>query len=226
MGSQSISSSISNSGSAEIKEFIKTRIIVSCCLGISSLSTESISGKIGNYLGGKYYTHTALWLSDKKMEEDESALGLILEYGCYDQEYDVKVIVDDKGQEKEMKIKKDSVIYHYGDEGGLRYYVKEYDKFQEIFGTIAFVDLDIDTEQQLKFDDFMKKCAPDKENEWIKDKYNWRTHNCHDFSERAIRILKPIYIQKNIIIKDKSKKTSKERESVLPNGILKALKNN
>jgi len=109
MGSESSvseSSSSSAYSAAYIKKYIKDKKIFSCCIGISQLSQKSYTQKIANVIGGKYYTHTALWLSDKKYEDEDNAYGLILEYGKYDEEYEIKVIVDDKGVEKKWRLKK------------------------------------------------------------------------------------------------------------------------
>lgn len=50
------------------------------------------------------------------IEDEDSAYGLILEYGKYEEEYDVQIVVDENGKEK-----KNSVIYTLEKQGGLRY---------------------------------------------------------------------------------------------------------
>jgi hypothetical protein len=229
MGSESsVSESSSSSSSsaysaAYIKKYIKDKKIFSCCIGISNLSQESYTQKIANVIGGKYYTHTALWLSDKRYEDEDNAYGLVLEYGKYDEEYEIKVIVDDKGKEKKMEVKKSCVIYHYGKKGGLRYYAKPYQEYRDIFGTVAYIELDVDNDNQIMFLDFINKVAPIDKEEWIKDKYHFLDNNCHDFTSKAIKILKPTYRAKDIKVNDKSKLSGTKRESILPAGILEAL---
>jgi hypothetical protein len=234
MGSESSGSESSGSisessaySAAYIQKYIKDKKIFFCCLGISNLSKESYTQKIANVVAGKYYTHTSLWLSDQKPYEDEdNAYGLVLEYGKYDEEYEIKIIVDDYGKEKKMEVKKSCVIYHYGKKGGLRYYAKRFQDYIDIFGTVAYVELDVENDNQIMFLDFINKVAPVNEEEWIKDKYHFIEKNCHDFTSKAIQILKPSYRAKDIKVNDKTKLSGSKRESILPGGILTALKSN
>jgi hypothetical protein len=212
----SISSFIGRIYSSEyINQYIKEKKIISCCVEISTQ-------KIENLIGDKYYTYTSLWLSDKDFGDEDNPYGLVFEYGNYNKEDEIKVIVDDKGKEKKMEVSKSCVIYHYGKKGGLRYYAKLYKDYIDIFGNVAFVELNV--ENQIKFIDFINKLASINEEEWIKDKYHFLDNNCHSFVSKAIIILKPFYQPKDIKIKDKSKLHGAKRESVLPLGILSALK--
>ena len=214
----SISSFIENIYSASyINKYIKDKKIFSCILGISI--------KKGNLIAGKYYTHTSLWLSDKKQYEDEdNPYGLVFEYGNYNEEDEIKVIVNDNGKDKKMEVKRSCVIYHYGKKGGLRYYAKCLNDYLDIFGTVAYVGLDFENDNQIMFLDFINRVAPVNEEEWIKDKYHLFDKNCHDFVSKAIQILKPFYRSKDIKVIDKSKLSGSKRESILPAVILTALK--
>ena len=73
------------------------------------------------------------------------------------------------------------------------------------------------------FLDFINKLAPVNNKEWIKDKYHFLDNNCHDFTSKAIKILKPTYRPKDIKVNDKSKLSGSKKESILPAGILTAL---
>lgn len=224
-GSSSSSSSSSSSYSASyIKDYIKDKKIASCCIGLCKLPTESIATKALNKVVGKYYTHSSLWLSDKNYEDEDNAYGLILEYGAYDEEYDIKFETDENGKQKKMEVKKSCVIYCYEKKGGLRYYAKRYQDYREIFGNVAYVESDVSENEQLMFIDFLKKVAPKDEEEWTKEKYDFLYHNCHTFTSHAIKVLKPDYRQKDIKVIDKDKLSGAKRESILPPNILQALK--
>lgn len=228
MGSESISSSSSSSSSssyssAYIKNYIKDKNIVSCCIGLSYLSQENYAQKLADKVAGKYYTHSSLWLSDKKYEDEDNAYGLILEYGHYDQEYDIQFCVDDQNKIKIMKVKKSCVIYQYEEKGGLRYYAKRYQDYRNFFGSVAYVELDVEEKNQIMFIDFLNKLAPKNEDKWTKEKYHFYDHNCQNFTAEALKILKPTFRPKDIKVNDNRKLSGKKRESILPNCILEAL---
>ena len=105
----------------------------------------------------------------------------------------------------------------------MRYYAKPYQEYRDIFGTVAYIELDVDNDNQIMFLDFINKLAPINEEEWIKDKYHFLDHNCHDFTSKAIKLLKPTFRPKDIKVNDKSKLSGSKRESILPAGILAAL---
>ena len=56
-------------------------------------------------------------------------------------------------------MKKGLVIYHYGDKGGLRYYIKKYSEFIKEFGDIGYIDLNIHVDNQITFNTFLNKVA-------------------------------------------------------------------
>ena len=53
-----------------------------------------------------YDTYSSLWLCDKKYEDQYNAYRLIIEYGSYDEEYDIQIVVDENGREKNVSQKK------------------------------------------------------------------------------------------------------------------------
>jgi hypothetical protein len=220
----SISGSISDSSAGSLKKLIDSMIIVSCCIGISHLGKETLTQKIINYLAGKKYTHTSIWLSDKKPEEEDNPLGIVVEYGDYSQELECKLQIDDQGNEAYIKIEKDNVKYPYEDRGGIRYYLLAYDEFTNKLGSVAYAELSVEQENQINFKDFINKCAPFGNEQWIKENYNYRNHNCQHFSAYIIDKLKPKYDPRCIVIKDKSKKEGKKREDVFPSPVLDVLK--
>lgn len=222
-GSSSSSSSSSSDAAANVNEYIQDKKIVSCSLGLSKLSEENIMGVVGSMVAGKNYVHSSLWLSDKDFD-NTNEIGLVIEYGKYKQELETKFIINNEGKQVEEKIEKKYVIYHYKEKGGLRYYVKKYDDFKKIFATTAYVDLDVDPDNQIMFKDFIQKCAPVEKNEWIQEKYHFLKYNCQNFTAHALKILKPNYRPRDIQITDK-KNAGVKKESILPYCILSALKN-
>ena len=122
--------------------------IVSCVLGISKIGlTSNLNNKI---------SHAAILLLKKEIDYDEdddteilNENGILIEYGDYDSnKYEEKVLV-----------KKGLVIYHYGDKGGLRYYIKKYSEFIKEFGDIGYIDLNIHVDNQITFNTFLNKVA-------------------------------------------------------------------
>lgn len=174
-------------------------------------------------IAGKNYVHSALWLSDKDFENTNEK-GLLIEYGYYEQEKELEYYMDD-GKQKMKVVDKKNVIYHYKEKGGLRYYVKNYEDYKLIFATIAYVDLDIEPENQIMFKDFINKIAPVKENEWIQKNYDFLRKNCQHFCANALKLLKPVFSLKDIIIIDK-KNASQKRDSIIPNCIINVLNSN
>jgi len=122
--------------------------IVSCVLGISKIGlTSNLNNKI---------SHAAILLLKKEIDYDEdddteilNENGILIEYGDYDSnKYEEKVLV-----------KKGLVIYHYGDKGGLRYYIKKYSEFIKEFGDIGYIDLNMHVDNQITFNTFLNKVA-------------------------------------------------------------------
>jgi len=216
------SSSSSSSSSATkveklIKKFDKTSVR-SCVIGISKISLNDINNN---------FCHTALLLSDlraSKLEKEKNSVqGILIEYGNYPPD-------EEKDKEKEEGFIKDGyVIYRYGTEGGLRYYVNDFKEFKKTFSDIGYICLDICQDNQISFSFLLNKIAPDSEKKWIKAKYkislfgqNW---NCQTFVSHCLDIMKPAY-DSRFISKGKEKvfKTEEDNESIVPYIVLNTLK--
>ena len=207
-----------------LKSLIDNNMIITyCCVGISHLGRETLTQKIINYLDDKKYIHTSIWISDKMPEEDNQ-LGIVVEYGDYSQGLECKLQIDDQGNESWINIEKDNVKYPYEDRGGLRYYLLSFEEFTEKLGSVAYAELSVKQENQINIKDFMNKCFPLSNDQWNKEKYNYKNHNCQHFSAYLLDKLKPKYEPKCIIIKHKSYKERKKREDVFPAPILDVLK--
>ena len=173
---------------SEIIEGWKTNIIAFSCLGISRI----------NILLNKQY-HSAVLLLQKEIydydeDEIENEIGIVIEYGDYS---------PNMSKEESENVKKGRVIYHYGDKGGLRYYVKTYGEFIKEFTDIGYVDLNIEPEKQQTFEHFISKIAKKEDNKWIKEKYSSYDFNCQTFSAEVIKVLKPYFYWSNIYPTDK-----------------------
>ena len=147
-------SSFSNS-SKSVKELLEQwgeSPVCSCVLGISKIgyaSTLTVS-----------ISHTALLLLNKKIDylkydEIEKENGILIEYGDYNPNM--------SKFEKDYS-NKGIVVYPYGDNGGLRYYVKKYSEFIKEFGDIGYIDLNIDENNQKTFEDFINNIAKLEDN--------------------------------------------------------------
>ena len=137
--------------------------------------------------------HTSLLLLDidsEELEDVDKLPGILIEYG----EYSPDMAKTEKKYTEEGYIK-----YHYGLKGGLRYYVIDFMDFKNKFCDNGYVILDIDASNQMTFSSFINLCAPEKEEKWLKSKYNFLFSNCQDFSAHAIGILKPIYSNQKFI---------------------------
>ena len=194
----SIKSSFSSSNTTSVSDIIekwKTNIIASFCLGISKINFASkLSYEI---------SHSAILLFQKEIyfDCDEEELGILIEYGDYS---------PNMSKEESESVKDGKVIYHYGDKGGLRYYVKTYCEFIEEFTDLGYVDLNIDPENQQTFEHFTSIVANKEDNKWIKEKYSIAYgFNCQTFSTEAIKVLKPHFNAGNIFPSDNDLKTKK-----------------
>ena len=104
--------------------------------------------------------------------------------------------------------------YRYGEKGGLRYYAKKYQDFKKDFANKGYIELDIDTNIQKSFDDFLNKISPENEEKWIQKNYQIKDHNCQTFVVEALKILSPQYNKKCVnpanqkLMEKKSLKTS------------------
>ena len=161
--------------------------------------------------------HTSLLLLDvdsEQLEDVDKLPGILIEYG----EYSPEMAVTEKQYTEKGYIK-----YHYGLKGGLRYYVIDFMDFKEKFCHNGYVILDIDASNQMTFSSFINLCAPEKEEKWLKSKYNLISNNCQDFSAHAIGILKPIYIKSKIHLGVDTINNTPKKESIIPDKILKVL---
>ena len=195
---------------SEIIEGWKTNIIAFSCLGI----------RINFGLNEPY--HSAVLLLQKEIydyDEDkiENEIGIVIEYGDYS---------PNMSKEESENVKKGRVIYHYGDKGGLRYYVKTYGEFIKEFTDIGYVDLNIEPEKQQTFEHFISKIAKKEDNKWIKEKYSSYDFDCQTFSAEVIKVLKPYFQSFNIYPKDKDLfRRYKKRIEFIPSKIRNELMN-
>ena len=212
-------SSIDSSNATSVSDIIeqwKKNIIASFCLGISKINFASkLNYKI---------SHSAILLLQKEIDfecdEDEikKEIGILIEYGDYS---------PNMSKEESKSVKDGKVIYHYGDKGGLRYYVKTYGEFIKEFTDIGYVDLNIEPEKQQTFEHFISKIAKKEDNKWIKEKYSSiYDFNCQTFSIEAIKVLKPYFQSFNIYPKDKYLfRRYKKRMEFIPSKIRNELMN-
>ena len=105
-------------------------------------------------------------------------------------------------KDEEEYVEKELVIYHYGNQGGLRYYAKNIKDFRKEFGDKGIIECDINANNQKSFYAFLNEVSPKNENidenEWIKSKYSSLSHNCQDFVVQALEKLNPIYSLKGV----------------------------
>ena len=213
-------SSIDSSNATSVSDIIeqwKKNIIASFCLGISKINFASkLNYKV---------SHSAILLLQKEIDfecdEDEitKEIGILIEYGDYS---------PNMSKEESKSVKDGKVIYHYGDKGGLRYYVKTYGKFIEEFADLGYVDLNIEPENQQTFEHFTNKLAKKEDNKWIQEKYSSiYDFNCQTFSTEAIKVLKPHFNSGNIFpsVNDLIGKKSKKKMDFIPSNIKTELMN-
>ena len=175
-----------------VNELLKSwgnKPIVSCVLGISKVgfkSNLSIS-----------FTHSALLLLNKEIdnecEEIKKENGILIEFG----DYNLNMCESERKNSD-----KGFVVYPYGDNGGLRYYVKKYGEFIEQFGDIGYINLNIDGTNQRTFTDFINNIAKVEDNKWIQKNYSVINFNSHNFVLEALKELKPFFHIGNIFPKD------------------------
>lgn len=213
----SISSSSASTPVSNILNDWGNCCIVSCVLGISKIGlTSNLNNKI---------SHAAILLLKKEIDYDEdddteilNENGILIEYGDYDaNKYEEKVLVKNR-----------LVIYHYGEKGGLRYYVKKYGEFIKEFGDIGYIDLNIHVDNQITFNTFLNKVAKPEENKWIKRNFSsCFNFNCQTFVVEALKELKPHFNSYNIYPKDENLlgKKSKQKLEFIPSNIKKQLIN-
>ena len=141
--------------------------------------------------------------------------------------------------EKETEdVEKKIVFYRYGDKGGLRYYAIDYKEYLKIFGDICYINMDIESNNQMTFQYFIDKIAPKSESVWLKEKYSVISeiplnemfsigkdfHNCQTFASKALKLLKPIFKANMIVVTDKSR-TTENKIDIFPDFMIKVLQN-
>ena len=196
----------------------KNLFISSCVLGISKKETNSML--INNL------SHAALFLMTEEIgfEFDDIELnerkGVVIEYGKYRQ---------NSSDSDKDNIMKGLVIYRYGDEGGLRYYVKKYGEFIKDLGDIGFIDFNIDEENQQSFQMFIDKFVKSENDKAIKNNYykSLNNYNNHTFIMEALKELKPHFNLGNVYPTDPNlvKKKSKQKLDFIPSDIKSELNN-
>ena len=211
----SVSSSGSSNSAAKVDNIIKEfdeKCIHSCVIGISSIRGSSINHNIA---------HSALLLSEKKANdlERKGGTGILIEYGDY---------TPNLNEDEKNYVKNGYVIYRYGEQGGLRYYVHYFDEFKTTFCDIGYLCLDVSEENQITFSAFIDKIAPKYENNWIQKNYNAvgilnKTLNCQTFTSFVLDFLRPSY-DNRYITKGPSAPNEGNNESIIPNAILNILK--
>ena len=130
-------------------------------------------------------------------------------------------------EDETIHTKNGSIIYRYGDKGGLRYYVKKYSEFITEFGDIGYIDLNIKPNNQRPFVEFIDNVAKLEDNKWIKAKYkvsmfNSINYNCHNFVIEALKILKPYFNFSNIFPSNSNlalKKSKRKKLDFIPSNI-------
>lgn len=188
--------------------------VYSCVLGISKISFLSeIMNKV---------SHAALLLLPCPIDYenyDESKMnnifGILLEYGDYNPE----MCDTEKGYTKKGLVK-----YHYGKEGGLRYYGKSYGEFLKEFATIGYIEMNISSENHRTFHNIIETIT-NKNNKWIQKNYSL-TFNCQTFVIEALKVIKPYYNISNIFSTGETKTIKNPNQKVLfiPVGIREELK--
>ena len=192
---------------SELISHLNTNTIASCVLGINKIN------KLPNLYN---LSHTAILLLQKEIDfdcdEDEikDQVGILVEYENYS---------PDMSERENKYVRDKTVIYHYGDKGGLRYYIKKYDEFIKEFADLVYIDLNIQPDNQQTFEHFINKIAKKEENKWIKEKYSSIDNfNCQTFSIEALKELKPHFNLSNIYISntDMVGTKSKKKLDILP----------
>ena len=135
--------------------FLNKKKIASCSIAISKESMNIFN---------KNSSHASLLLiyTDSNVDNDNRGDGILIEYGNY---------FPSMSKKEAEEVTKKNVIYRYGDNGGLRYYAINYKEYLKHFGDICYVSMDISSDNQMTFLDFIDRIAPISEEIWTKEKY-------------------------------------------------------
>ena len=182
--------------------------IKSCIIGISKINMLSDTLKD--------MAHSALLLLDTDSEETkEDSKGILIEYGDYSPEM---------SKTEKNYVKNEYVKYRYDSKGGLRYYVNTYKDFKKTFSDIGYIELDIKGYNQMTFDNFIEKIAPNMSENWIRSKYSPYSHNCQNFVVEALKVLNPSFKTKDVFPKDpKLSETKEKKVTFIPKIIISEL---
>ena len=209
------SGGLSNSSATPVTNLIEqweNKSIASCVLGISKINMASnLNSKV---------SHSSLLLLQKEIDYDQddeeefkNETGIIIEYGDYS---------PDMNKTEKEYTRQELVKYHYGAQGGLRYYCKKYGEFIKEFGDIGYIDLNIDADNQQSFNHFINEITKSEDKKWIKAKYSsFNNFNCQTFSIHALKIIKPYFNSSNIYPTDSNLalKKSKKKLDFIPSNI-------
>ena len=143
--------------------------------------------------------------------ERKGGTGILIEYGDY---------TPNLNEDEKNYVKNGYVIYRYGEQGGLRYYVHYFDEFKTTFCDIGYLCLDVSKENQITFSALIDKIAPKYENNWIQKNYNAvgilnKTLNCQTFTSFVLDFLRPSY-DNRYITKGPSAPNEGNNESIIP----------
>ncbi len=222
MSSQAASSSsdYATSKTNSMVRFLNKVKFVSCVLAMSKINLNELN---------KNFAHAALLLIDTESyhDDDSRGSGLVVEYGDYN---------PTMSKEEKEAVEKGEVIYRYNEKGGLRYYAIDYKEYIKIFGDACYVDMDIEPERRMTFNDFIDKIAPKSENYWIQEKYkvNYLSElipeskdsnfNCQTFAYQALDLLKPTFNPDKIVVTDELRKDQiKNKIDAFPTYMAEAL---
>ena len=212
------SSNSSISSAFPVKNLIaklNSKSIITCVLGLSSMNF--LSSQVNKMC------HASLLLLDVESQDLEVGNqkiipGILIEYGRY---------LPNMSSNEEKYTQKGLVKYHYGKEGGLRYYVKDYFEFKNKFCDKGYVILIINANKQKTFSRFIDECAPVKDKKWLNSNYSLFKQDCQTFCADAIDILKPIYNPLLIHLGPFSHEQKINAcEKIIPDSILNILKKN
>ena len=206
-----------------VKDLIESwenKPITSCVIGISKIGfTSKLSVNI---------SHAAILLLNKEIDyvynddkEFQERKGILIEYGDYNPNMS-------EGEKK--FVEKGYVIYPYGEKGGLRYYVKQYGGFIKEFGDIGYIDLNIEKNNQQRFESFLNKIAKLEDNKWIQSNYSngfTNNFNSQNFVIEALKELKPYFNMGNVYPNNPNLfgKSPKQKLDFIPSNIKTELMN-
>ena len=186
------------------------KCIVSCILSISKIKRNIIS--INNISKSELF----LLYTSSEYSDENRRYGILIEYGDYS---------PNMTKEEKENVRSGRVIYLFGEEGGLRYYMINRSNYLKEFGDIGYIDMEIEKEYQMTFSDFIETCAPLNEKRWIQRNYSsigLFYNNSHSFTIEALKILKPTFNPRLIQIRNNADKNIK-KTYILPAGILEVL---